>query len=277
MVNRRKLDPDESPRAAFGARLRGLREARGWTQPELGVRMGYAASHISGVETGSRGATAAFSRRADEVFGTGDALTRQGDEVRHPATLQGFDEYVALEKEVLEIRVLELTAVPGLVQTRRYAAALQAGAMARGAVTAQQVTERLGLLTARQSRLTGANPPKVYMVIDEAALYRRVGGTDVMAEQCGRLLDFAALPHAVLQVSPFSLGEHRALGFPLYLLTLRNGARVAYTESAQRGHLERESRYVEALVTAYQHLQVECPPQAESAQLIERIRRDRWR
>ncbi|MGE9696884.1 helix-turn-helix domain-containing protein [Streptomyces sp. NRRL F-5630] len=273
MVNRRTLDPEGGPRAAFGARLRSLREQRGWTQPELGARMGYAPSHISGVEIGSRNATAKFTASADRVFGTGDALTQQGDALRNPAILDGFDDYVALEREAIEIRVFELGIMPGLVQTLRYASAIQAGVMARGAVTAQQAEERMARLLARQGDLERESPPKIFMVIDEGALRRCVGGADTMSDQYQRLLDFAALPNSVLQVAPFSLGEHRPLGFPVYLLTFRNGSRVAYTESAQRGCLERESRYVEPLFTDYHHLQVESLPQAESAAMIERVRK----
>ncbi|MFJ5090479.1 MULTISPECIES: helix-turn-helix transcriptional regulator [unclassified Streptomyces] len=273
MVNRRTLDPDGGPRAAFGARLRSLREQRGWTQPELGARMGYAPSHISGVEIGSRNATAKFTARADRVFGTGDALTQQGDALRNPAILDGFDDYLVLEGQAVEIRVFELGALPGIVQTRQYAEAIQAAVMARGAVTSQQAQERMSRQLARQSALEREAPPKIFTVIDEGALHRCVGGADVMAEQYQRLLDFAALPNTVLQVAPFSMGEHRALDFPANLLTLRNGAHVAYTESAQRGHLERELRYVQPLLTAYHHLQVESLPQAESAAVIERVRK----
>lgn len=273
MVNRRQLNPEAGPRAAFGARLRTLREQRGWTQPELGARMGYAASHISGVEIGSRNATAKFTARADQVFGTGDALTRQGDALRNPAILDGFDDYLALEKDALEIRVFELGVLPGIVQTRAYAEAIQSAVVARGAVTAQQARERIARQLARQNALVREAQPRIFMTIDEGALCRCVGGPDVMAEQYQRLLDFAALPNAVLQVAPFSMGEHRALDFPANLLTLRSGARVAYTESAQRGHLERESRYVEPLLTAYHHLQVESLSQTASTAVIERVRK----
>ncbi|MEU6442156.1 helix-turn-helix transcriptional regulator [Streptomyces sp. NPDC047046] len=274
MVNRRKLDPGKNPRAAFGARLRVLREERGWTQPELGALMGYAASHISGVETGTRGVTARFSESADRVFGTGDALTRQGDRLRNPSMLRGFDEYIPLEGEATEIRVFELSVLPGIIQTRQYAGAMQSSVIARGAITTQQAEERIARQLARQKALMRVAPPKIFMIIDEGALYHRVGGTEVMAEQYERLLDFAALPNTVLQVAPFSMGEHRALGFPVNLLTLRSGTRVAYTESAQLGHLERESRYVEPLFTAYCHLQVESLSQTASVAVIERVRKE---
>ncbi|NJA55026.1 helix-turn-helix transcriptional regulator [Streptomyces sp. NEAU-H3] len=273
MVNRRKLNPEAGPRAAFGARLRTLREQRGWTQPELGARMGYAPSHISGVEIGSRNATAKFAARADKVFGTGEALTRQGDALRNPAILDGFDDYLALEREAVEIRVFELNIMPGLVQTQRYAEAIQSGVMARGAVTAQQAEERLARLAGRQAILAREDPPKIFVVIDEGALHHWVGGANTMSDQYGHLLDFAGLPHTVVQVAPFSLGERRSLYFPVYLLKLRTGAFVAYTESAQQGRLERESRYVEPLLTAYHHLQVEAMPQAESAALIDLVRK----
>lgn len=47
MVNRRELDPERSPSAAFGALLRRLRDEVGWTQEQLGGRVGCSGAHIS--------------------------------------------------------------------------------------------------------------------------------------------------------------------------------------------------------------------------------------
>src|SRR6478735_7601050 len=97
MVNRKDLDPDRSPSAAFGARLRSLRDERGWTQDELGERMGCSGAHISAVETGRRKPTQQFAASADRTFGTGGRFERQSRAVRHRALLEGFPEYVTHE------------------------------------------------------------------------------------------------------------------------------------------------------------------------------------
>ncbi|WP_130799809.1 helix-turn-helix domain-containing protein [Streptomyces otsuchiensis] len=272
-MNRKDVDPDFSAAAAFGARLRRLRDEKGWTQDELGTRIGCTGSHISAVETGRRPPTQQFAAGADRALGTGDRLERQSLTVRETALLEGFPEFVALEGSAAEIRLFEVGIVPGLLQTREYAEAVLSGAVRRGAITDQQADEWLVLLTKRQASLERTPPPLLYAVLDEGCVRRLVGGQRVMAAQLDRLVAFAELPSAVLQVAPFDLGERRAFDLPVTLLTLSDRSNLAYTESAQSGRLERDNRLVQPLLTAYHHLQVEAAPQAQSVAMINQLRK----
>jgi transcriptional regulator with XRE-family HTH domain len=273
MVNRKELNPEESSRARFGQYLRTLRDERGWTQDELGERMGCSGTHISAVETGRRTPTPQFSRTADRVFGTGNRLERQSQAVRHTALLEGLPQYVAHETRALEIRLFELGIVPGLLQTPEYAAAIAAGAVRRGAITEQQADERLALLAQRQAALERVPTPMVYAVLDESCLRRPIGGTRVMAAQMQRLAAFAELPRTVLQVAPYELGESRSFDLPVYILTLPDRTLVSYAESAHQGRMERDIRFVQPLATAYHQLQVEALSQAASVSMIETVRK----
>ncbi|OWA13082.1 transcriptional regulator [Streptomyces sp. CS227] len=270
MANRKELDPGASPRAAFGVRLRRLRERQGWTQDDLSERMGYSASHISGIETGARNPTSRFAECADKALGTGEALSRQGAAARDSAILEGFPEYLALEMKAAEVRVFELGIVPGLLQTLDYAQAVARGAVRRGAITEAQADERLSLLARRQSAMERTPPPLLYFVLDESCLRRPVGGATVMHEQMEHMADFALRPNVVLQVAPYAMAEMRAYDLPVNLVTMTDGVRIAYAESAQQGRMERESRLVAPLYTAYHHLQVEALPQAESVAMIKK-------
>ncbi|KOT98676.1 DNA-binding protein [Streptomyces sp. NRRL F-5755] len=273
MLNRNELDPDRSPKARFGVRLRTLRDEHGWTQEELAERLGYSGTHISAVENGRRPPTSRFTSRADKVLGSGDRLERQGRSLRQPALLEGFPEYVALEVHAAEIRLFEVGLVPGLLQTPEYAAAITTGAVRRGAITEQQAEERLALLAKRQASLERTPAPLVYAVLDESCIRRTVGSTSVMAEQLDRLNAFAELPSTVLQVAPFELGERRSFDLPVLLLTLANRSHVAYAESAQQGRMERDMRFVQPMLTAYHQLQVEALSQASSMAFIEQLRK----
>ncbi|ARP74313.1 XRE family transcriptional regulator [Streptomyces pluripotens] len=273
MLNRKELDPEHSPGAAFGQRLRMLREERGWTQDDLAERMGYSGTHISAVETGRRTPTPRFSHSADKAFGTGDLFERQGRAVRHTALLEGFPDYVAQEVRATEIRLFELGIVPGLLQTPEYAAAITTGAVRRGAITEQQAEERLSLLAARQASLERTPAPMVYAVLDESCIRRPVGGAKVIAAQLDRLAAFAELPSTVLQVAPYDLGERRAFDLPVTLLTLADRSHVAYAESALQGRLERETRLVQPMLTAYHQLQAEARSQTDSVAMISQLRK----
>ncbi|MET9915879.1 helix-turn-helix transcriptional regulator [Streptomyces sp. NPDC006435] len=273
MVNRKELDPEKSPGARFGQRLRQLRDERGWTQDELAARMGCSGTHISAVETGRRPPTPRFAASADRALGTGDRLERQGRAVWNTAILEGFPEFVAHEVRAAEIRLFELGIIPGLLQTPEYAAAITTGAVRRGAITEQQAEERLSLLARRQASLQRIPRPLVYVVLDESCIRRPVGGPRVMKEQLDQLVAFAELPSTLVQVAPFDLGERRAFDLPVHLLTLPDRSQLSYAESAQQGRLERDMRFVQPLLTAYHQLQAEALSQAASVAMIEQVRK----
>ncbi len=77
----------------------------------------------------------------------------------------------------------------------------------------------------------------------------------------------------MLQVAPFSMGARRPFDLPITLLTLPDRSLMSYAESAQRGHLERESVSVLPLLTAYHQLQAEAASQAESVAMIREVRK----
>lgn len=209
-MNRKELDPESSPEAAFGARIRRLREERGWKQEELADRMGYSGTHISAVETGRKMPTLRFSRNADQVFGTGetaDTFERQYREIRHGSLLEGFPQYVGHEGRAVEIRLYEIGVIPGLLQTSEYARVLADSAVRRGSIVSEQAAERVSFLAERQATLVRPRPPMMLVVMDESCIRRRVGGNEVMGAQLDRLLEFAELPNTVLQIAPYEMGS----------------------------------------------------------------------
>ncbi|MFI5984042.1 helix-turn-helix domain-containing protein [Streptomyces sp. NPDC051555] len=272
-MNRKELSPDSSPRAAFGARLRSAREARGWTQDELAERTGYSSQHVSAVETGRKPPTLRFSRSADRVLETDDAFERAWREIRHGSLLEGFQEYVDYESRAVEIRKFEIGIIPGLLQTPEYAHALAESDVRRGAITAERAAARVALVAKRQAALERARPPMMFTVLDESCLRWLVGGPQVMAAQLERLKEFAGRPNTVLQVAPFSMGTRRSIGMAVILLTLPDRSVVGYAESWFRGYLDRESTKVLPVLRAFHQLQAEALSQAESVALIEELGR----
>lgn len=277
LVNIKQLNPESSPEAAFGARLRREREARNWRQDDLAERMGYTGRHISGVETGRKSPTRRFALSADVALGlegTADTFERQWREIRHGSLLEGFPEYVGLEGRAAEIRLFEVGIIPGPLQTREYAAAIEASYVKRGSITSGQADERVSLLMERQAALLRANnPPMVIVVMDESCIRRPVGGPEVMGAQLDWLVEFAKLSHTSLQVAPFAMGERRAFNRLVNLLTLSDRSVVSYVESETQGYLDREGASVVPLVRAYHQLQTEATSQAESVAMIKQVRK----
>ncbi|WP_329591661.1 helix-turn-helix transcriptional regulator [Streptomyces sp. NBC_01005] len=271
LVNRKELNPEASPRAAFGARLRRLREERGWTQDHVGALVGCTGRHISALETGRKSPTLPFSRRVDvalDTTNTADSFEREWREIKHGNLLEGFPEYVGYEGRATEIRLFQIGIVPGLLQTPEYARALANGDVWRGSITPEQAEERVSFLAQRQAALTRARPPMLIVVMDESCIRRPIGGPEVMESQIQKLADFAALPNTVLQVAPFGIGERRPFNLPVNLLTLPDRSMVSYAESHSQGHVDRESASVLPLLTAYHQLQAEALSQAASVAMI---------
>jgi len=61
---------------------------------------------------------------------------------------------------------------------------------------------------ARQAVITRPAPAHLWMVLDEAALRRPVGGPVVMRSQLGHLMDMADRPNVSLQVFPLTTAGH---------------------------------------------------------------------
>ncbi|MFJ2898174.1 helix-turn-helix transcriptional regulator [Streptomyces sp. NPDC087218] len=273
MANRKVLNPEQSPSAAFGARLRSLRDERGWTQDELGERMGCSGAHISAIETGRRKPTQQFAASADRAFGTGDRLERQSRAVRHRALIEGFPELVTHEARATEIRLYEVGVIPGLLQTHEYASALGDSTVKRGVASREQADERIALVAQRQASIARTPPPLIFVVLDESCLLRPIGDSALMDAQFTRLMEFAELPNTVLQVAPFSIGVRRPMTLPVTILTMPDRSLMSYAESANRGHLERDSASVLPILTDYHQLQAEALPRAASVAMISQLRK----
>ncbi|PKV85617.1 helix-turn-helix transcriptional regulator [Streptomyces sp. TLI_146] len=275
-MNRKELRPDASPQAAYGARLRSLREARGWTQDELGERTEYSSVHISAVETGRKPPTLRFSRSADRALGlegTADTFEREYRQMRQGSLLEGFPEYVKHEARAVELRLYEIGIIPGLLQTPEYARVLADSAVRRGAITPEQAEDRVSFLAKRQASLLRPRPPMIFVAMDESCIRRTVGGAAVMDAQLARLVEFAGLPNTLLQMVPYDIGERRTFDLPVNLLTLSDRSVICYAESQAQGNLDRESASVEPMLTAYHQLQAESLSQAASVAMIEQVRK----
>jgi transcriptional regulator with XRE-family HTH domain len=120
-----------------------------------------------------------------------------------------FRTYVDLEAAAVLIRTYEGQFVPGLLQTDDYMRAVVQGAHLED--SSEEVGRRVRLRMARQIVLTREQPPRLWAVVDEAALRRPVGGRDVMRGQLERLIEATKLPNVTLQVLPFDAGAHPAM------------------------------------------------------------------
>ncbi|MET8831866.1 helix-turn-helix transcriptional regulator [Streptomyces sp. NPDC004610] len=276
MVNRKELDPESSAQAAFGARVRSSREARGWRQEDLAAAMGVTSGHISGVETARKMPSLRFAKAADRAFGltgTLDTFERQWHEMHNGSLLEGFPEYVGYEGRAAEIRIFESGVIPGPLQTQEYARALAGFSVQRGDIAPEQAVERVDFLIERQAALVRTPPPIIFAVLDESCIRRPIGGPAIMAAQFARLIEFAKEPNTSFQIAPFSMGGRTPFIRLVHLLTLADRSLMSYVESQTQSQLDRELSSVVPLMRNYHQLQIEAASQAESVAMIEELRK----
>ncbi|MFD8939042.1 Scr1 family TA system antitoxin-like transcriptional regulator [Streptomyces sp. NPDC059578] len=277
MLNRKSLNPDDGPVAAYGARLRSAREARSWTQEQLAEEMECSSQHISALETARKPPTLHSARKADEAFGllgtAPESFERAYRDMKNGSLLEGFPEYVRHEARAAEIRLFEVGAIPGLLQTPEYATAIEQSVVTHGAIPPEQAAERIDFLAQRQASVVRPVPPVVIVVLDESCIRRLVGGPQVMDGQLASLIEFAEQPHTVLQVAPFSLGERRPFKRLVNLLTMPDRSVMSYVESETQGLLDRELTSVLPLVRTYHQLQGVSLSQTASVDMIDQVRK----
>ncbi|MGC0316243.1 helix-turn-helix domain-containing protein [Kitasatospora acidiphila] len=267
-------DSTSSPAARFGAKLRSLRRARGWSQVKLGKLMGCSNTWISLIERVKRLPSPYFAVKADEVFETGGTFIELYRRINSAALLEGFEEFADLERRCRKLREFQTGIIPGLFQTPEYATALANASVARGTITQAQADESVAFLAARQRGvLERSAAPIIHSVIEEACVMRLVGGPEVMGRQLEHLEALANRPNITVQIAPLSLGELVPFLFPIVLLSMPDRSVIGYAETQARGYVERTSAICAAWERNYDQLQVESLSTTASAAKIRNIRR----
>lgn len=230
-------------RILLGSQLRRLRESRGVTREAAGYSIRASESKISRMELGR------VSLKPRDVA---DLLTLYGvtdDSEREPllglaraSSLTGwwhsyhdvlpswFPTFVGLEEAATEISTYEVQFLPGLLQSERYCQAVVTSNFPE--LSPQEVDRRVTLRMGRQKLLLSESAPRLSCVLDEAALRRSYGGTDVMREQLALLVEFAEWEKVDLRVIPFAGGGHVGVAGAFVLLSFAQDeiSDVAYVE-----------------------------------------------
>ena len=207
-------------RILLGSQLRMLREVKGITREEAGYAIRASGSKISRMELGR----VSFKERdvTDllKLYGVDDDETATLVALAIQANSPGwwhkygdvlpdwFQVYVGLEEAAALIRLYEVQFVPGLLQTADYARAVVR--LGQPAAAPEEIARRISLRMGRQELLTKPGGPRLWAIVDEAALRRPIGGKEVMRAQLEQLILATEEPQVTLQVMPFRSGGHAA-------------------------------------------------------------------
>jgi transcriptional regulator with XRE-family HTH domain len=214
-------------RRELGALLRGLRLKKRLTVERAAEQLMFSMSKLSRIETGHGVPTARDLRDLCALYSvTGEAerdrMAKLAAEGRQQAWWQsydlGYETYAGLEAEASAISAFQSSVIHGLLQTAAYARAGHESAMPK--LDPDQIDLQIEAKLTRQHLLTGDRPPRLAVVLDEAALRRMTGGRQIMAAQLAKILDTSARPGVTVQVLPFELGSHPALESNFTILDL---------------------------------------------------------
>jgi transcriptional regulator with XRE-family HTH domain len=271
----------------LGTQLRRLREARGITREDAGYRIRASESKISRMELGRVGFKVRDVVDLLAMYGVDDESARDtlvtlAREANAPGWWHQyadvlpdwFQTYVGLEEAASVLRVYEVQFVPGLLQTPGYARAV----ISRGwpGAPAEEIERRVSMRITRQELLSKPGGPRLWAVVDEAALRRPVGSQEVFRSQLEQLIELTQDARITLQVTPFASGGHAAEAgaFTIMRFPEADLPDVVYLEQLTSALYLDKREDVERYSEVMERLSVESEPPERTADIVRGILAD---
>ncbi|WP_436773090.1 helix-turn-helix domain-containing protein [Yinghuangia sp. YIM S09857] len=205
----------------LGSELQRHRKDAGLTLRDVADRVGYASSKVSRQETGQAGIKPGELERLLALYRIDPELCEDlrallGEDqvrewwVRYEDVLTPSQfVFLAMENAARSILDYELTAIPGLLQTRDYARAVNAASVRH--LSAEQMEATVEVRLRRQRRLIDTPKLNLHVLLWEGALCVETGGRAVMRDQLQHLVSVSGAPNVTLQVVPFAAGSRGVL------------------------------------------------------------------
>ncbi|MET9988164.1 helix-turn-helix transcriptional regulator [Streptomyces mutabilis] len=213
----------------LGRRLQELRESAGLKREEAAKVLRVAPATVRRMEMAEVALKIPYVQILLTAYGVPaaevSAFVALAEEANQPGWWQRYHDvlpdwfslYVSLEGAARIVRSYEPHFIPGLLQTEDYArAVMEAGTI--GSAGGDAVERHVSLRMERQRLLERADPPHLWVVMDETVLRRPVSiDGRVMRDQLDKLLEFAVRDRVTLQVAEFDDGPHPGTYAPFTL------------------------------------------------------------
>ncbi|WP_367134900.1 MULTISPECIES: helix-turn-helix domain-containing protein [Streptomyces] len=253
--------------------LQQLREAKGWTQTQLGKQVWLSYARISQYEAGESLPPKDIAVRLDDALGARGALLGLWDRLNDNPDAQWAQKILATEARTVHFRHVT-NVIPALLQTEEYARTL----LAKGIpYYGGSLDEKVAYRAERCKVLHSPNPPQFWAILEESALHWQIGSGGVMSSQFVHLLNMAQKPYVSLQVVPFSNVDLIPNTGIMTLLTLRNGRTVLYRTNADQGGYITKPSTVADFATLYDHLRCSALSAEDSMILIRQVFEEKYR
>jgi DNA-binding XRE family transcriptional regulator len=265
--------------------MKEFREASGQTREAAAEHAGIAPITVTRIETGRHAPNASVvlelcrfygieRQRAEAMADLARQARKRGWWQQYSATLPDwFEVFVGLESEASEIRSYEPELIYGLLQTEGYIRGLMASESALGE---DERERRVRLRLQRQKLLEAPDAPKIWVVLNEGALRRIVGGRAAMREQLECLVEKSKAPNITIQVLPYEAGAHpgndgafTVLGFPE-----QSDPYAVYVQYRLGSIILEELPQVAEYIEVFDQLRARALGPDESRSLLSRIARE---
>ncbi|WP_046498391.1 helix-turn-helix domain-containing protein [Streptomyces odonnellii] len=243
-----KARTPRTPRQKYGEELKLRRIAAEMTQEMLSEIVVCSPTLISHFEAGRRLPNPDDAKRIDAALGTDGFFSRWLKDLDSKYA-DHFAAVAELERQASEIRHYGSALIPGILQTKAYAQAIFRSW--RPNYWAEDLNRLVVNRIERSEVLKGPNGPVVWTLLDEAALRRKVGGPQVMAEQLRKIEEMGEAGRLRLHVLTFEAGEHALAESMLYLMNFEDAPPIAYVEGLYTGHLMDQPALVSSCQAAY--------------------------
>lgn len=267
-------------RKQLGRRFRGFREARGETAAEVADALETHPSAISRLETGQRLPGMLLVNALCRHYELSEPVKAELVQMARDSRRSGWWEryklssasktYIGWESAATLIKNLEITLVPGLLQTAEYASAIISPI--HPDYTQQQISAEVKARVKRKEILGESGLRTFHAILDESVLVRRIGSDDTMRDQLAELINAAENPKVVIQVLPFSAGANKGLDGSFSVLSFDDEETddFVYAEGALGMLYEADATDVERADVVFRELTGIALGQNESIGLIKK-------
>lgn len=260
-----RLTPDLLSRQIHTAKTTITRMEGGYTVPGF---------LLTSTLLGIYGATEEERTRAEQLRQTAKSDTTRIEHVADmPTKYQAFRHD---EADAIRERTLDTVVIPGMLQIASYTSALACAASRLSKVDDIQ-TVNAAERQSRQALLTRSDRPLIlHALIDENALRRRIGGTDVTVTQLDHLLTESKRSNITVQVLPLEMGAYAPMSGALVLLDYAadDGPDMAYLERIAGGETVDNADDVAVLSAVWDDVAASAPSPTASAAIIRRMKEE---
>jgi transcriptional regulator with XRE-family HTH domain len=259
--------------------LIALRERKGLTPQDVVRLLEFAKSTMYRIETGQQTPKGrnlrallalyeATDQERDRVIQLAKADNGEGGWLHaYEVTTEEYAQYISLEEDVTALYSYEPLLISGLLQTEDYARAVIQGMLPWA--SSDEIERKVEVRTQRQRQafLRGVN---LKVVVDEAALWRVIGGPAVMQAQLRALR--TPRPKIEVRVIPFGAGAHPGIVGPFVLMEFDDDVGdLVYVEFMAGEVFREQPAEVEQFHRTFGHLWGMALDETQSAALVETI------